>query len=137
MVRVALTPARAWAGLIVGVHALAATAAVAVLPAVAAFPVIAGLLVTGWAGVSGALVRGPYAVRELELRADGTAAYVDADGEWREASVVGAATLGHRLAALRLRSSGKRRAVLLVPGAADADSFRRARVWARWRLPAA
>jgi len=108
----------------------------AFLPISAAVPVIVGLAVTGFVGISGALVRGPYAVREVELRADGTAAYVDGDGEWHEATVVGAATLGHRLAALRLRAAGPQRAVVLVPGAADPDAFRRARVWARWRLPA-
>jgi hypothetical protein len=123
--------------LVVLVHAAAAATAMVFLPASAAVPVIAGLVGTAWVGVSGALVRGRYAVREVELRADGTAAYVDGDGEWHEATVAGAATLGHSLAALRLRAAGMQRAVVLVPGAADPDAFRRARVWTRWRLPAA
>jgi hypothetical protein len=137
VVRVVLAPASAWAALVASVHLLALAAAVAFLPASAAAFVVAGLGLTGWAGVSGALVRGPYAVREIELRADGTAAFVDGDGEWREATVAGAAILGHRLAALRLDAAGRRRAVVLVPGAADPVAFRRTRVWTRWRLPPA
>ncbi len=137
MVRIVLAPARAWAAVIGCVHLLAGAAAAAFLPVPAAGLVVTGLAVTGWLGVSGALLCGPHALREVELRADGTAACVDGHGEWRDATVAGAATLGHRLAALRLDVSGRRRAVVLVPGAVDADAFRRARVWARWRLPAA
>ena len=116
------------------VHLLAA-AACWLLPVPAALLVLAGLAVTGWVGVSSALLRGPYAVREVALRADGSAAYVDGRGEWHEADVAGAATLGHRLAAVRLRADGQCRAVVLVSGGVDPAAFRRARVWARWRLP--
>jgi hypothetical protein len=123
--------------LIVLVHVAAAAAAAFLLPAPAALLVASGLAITGWAGVSAALVRGAYAVREIELRPDGSAAFIDGQGEWHEADVAGAATLGHRLAALRLHAEGRRRAIVLVPGAVDPAAFRRARVWARWRLPAA
>jgi hypothetical protein len=137
VVRVVLTPARGWAAAVAAVHALAIGAGALWLPAPAAALVCAGLALSGWRGVEAALLRGPRAVRELELRADGTAAFVDGHGEWKPAAVEGAASLGHRFAALRLRAGHERRDVVLVPGAAAPAELRRARVWARLRPPAA
>ena len=136
LIQVALAPAPVWAGAVLVVHGLAVACAWLALPVAPAALVTAGLAATAWVGASSALVRGPWAVRALELRPDGSAAYLDAHGEWKTAVVAGAACLGHRFAALRLRAGAERRGVILVPGAVDEASFRRARVWARWRLPA-
>jgi hypothetical protein len=135
VVRLALTPARGWAALVLLVHALATFAALVWLPAVAAGCVAAGLAVSAWHGLSAALLRGPRAVREVCLRSDGSAAYRDGTGAWQAASVAASASLGHRFAALQLGSGRARRSVILVPGAVDVEAFRRARVWARWGLP--
>jgi hypothetical protein len=137
VVRVVLAPARAWAAMVAVVHGLAMAAAIRWLPLPAAVLVCAGLAVSGWHGIASALLRGPHAVREIELRSDGSAAYVDGFGEWKSAGVDGAASLGHRFAALRLRAGKERRNVILVHGAASPADLRRARVWARLRLPGA
>lgn len=134
VVRLTLSPARGWAALVFLVHALAALAALAFLPVAAAVLVVAGLVLSGWLGIAAALVRGPHAVREMHLRLDGSAAYLDGSGLWRETPGASAAILGHRLAAFGLGRA--RRSVVLVPGAVEADAFRRARVWARWGVPA-
>jgi hypothetical protein len=136
VVRLALVPAPGWAVLVILVHGLAVLAALAFLPAAAAALVVAGLVLSGWLGTSAALLRGPRALREVHLRLDGSAAYRDGTGAWREAPVTAAATLGHRMAAFGLGNGRARRGIVLVPGAVDADAFRRARVWARWRVPA-
>jgi len=136
-IRLVLAPARAWAAAVSAVHGAAAVAAILWLPGAAAAAACAGLALSGWLGTGSALLRGPHAVREVELRADGSAAFVDARGEWQSAVVESAASLGHRFAALRLRAGAARRSIVLVPGAVDPDAFRRARVWLRWRLPAA
>jgi hypothetical protein len=120
---------------VLAVHLLAIGGAWLALPPLAAAIVTAGLACTAWVGTATALVRGRWAVREVELRTDGSAAYVDPAGEWRQAVVAGAVCLGHRFAAMRLRAGGDRRSIVLVPGALDEASFRRARVWARWRPP--
>jgi hypothetical protein len=133
--RLSLTPARGWAALIAAVHTGAAVAALVWLPAPGAAAACAGLALSGWRAVSSALLRGPQAVRAIELRADGSAAYADAHGEWRAATVAATALLGHRYAALRLRAGRDRRDVALVPGSLSADGFRHARTWLRWRLP--
>jgi hypothetical protein len=132
--RLTLAPAPAWAALIAAVHAAAALAAITWLPGPGAALVCAGLALSAWRGGSAALLRGSQAVRAVELRGDGSAAILDAHGEWHPAAVNGAASLGHWCAALRLRTCGARRDVMLVPGALAADAFRRARVWVRWRL---
>jgi hypothetical protein len=133
---VRLAPARGWAVLVFLVHLLAVVAALAFLPVAAATLVVAGLVLSGWLGISTALLRGPRAVREMHLRLDGSAAYVDGTGAWRESPVTAAASLGHRFAAFRVGHGRTRRSIVLVPGAADADALRRARVWVRWRVPA-
>jgi hypothetical protein len=135
VVRLTLMPARGWAVIVMLVHALAALAALAFLPGAAAGLVVAGLVLSGWLGGSAALLRGPHAVREMHLRIDGSASYRDGTGAWREAPVASAASLGHRFVALGLGRGRARRNIVLVPGAVEADSFRRARVWARWGLP--
>lgn len=137
VVRLKLAPARGWATLVLLVHLLAAFAALAGLPAAAAAIVVSGLTLSGWYGACTALLRHPAAVREVGLRIDGSAEYLDGSGTWREAAGADAAILGHRFAALRLGRGRQRRSVVLVPGAVEPDAFRRARVWARWGTPAA
>jgi hypothetical protein len=135
VVHLVLAPARGWAALVGVVHAAAMIAALAWMPVAAGVMVALGLAVSGALGVRTALLRGRQAVRAVDLRADGSAAWIDGEGEWRSATVEGAASLGHRFTALRLRAGRDRRSVVLVPGAVDAAAFRRARVWARWRGP--
>ena len=132
--RLTLTPAPAWAALIVVVHAAAALAALIWLPALGAAAVCLGLGLSAWRGASAAMLHGPHAVRAVSLGPDGAATYVDGHGEWRAASVGGAATIGPRFAVLRLRDGRDRRDLVLLPGSLRADELRRARTWIRWRL---
>jgi hypothetical protein len=132
-IRVALRPAPRWAILILLVHALAAAGAFLALPWPGAAFAVAGLALSAWAGAGAALARAPFGIREIELKPDGSAAYVDAHGEWREARVTSTGALGHWMATLVLRDGRCRHALVLFEGAVDADTFRRARVWLRWR----
>ncbi len=132
-VRVVPRPAPAWAFLVALVHALAVAGAWMVLPPLAALIASAGLVLAAWIGAGAAMNMNRFAVRELELRPDGSAAMVDAHGEWHEVAVSSAAMFGSWFAALALRGPGIRRSVVLVHGCLDDDTFRRVRVWLRWR----
>jgi hypothetical protein len=130
----ALRPAPGWATLLLALHVGAAAAALAWLPLVGAVAACAGLGLSAWRAVSSALLRGPHAVRALDLNADGSAFFVDGAGERHAATIAGSTSLGHRFAALRLQAAGQRRDVALVPESLSAEAFRHARTWLRWRL---
>ncbi|PWT75006.1 MAG: hypothetical protein C5B46_03210 [Proteobacteria bacterium] len=75
------------------------------------------------------------AIVELELREDCSAGALRRDGGWEEFSVDGSSFVSPVLTivTLRPRSRGRMRAVLIAPDCVQQESFRRARVWLRWR----
>ncbi len=133
--RLALSPSRQFAAVIVLLHAVAAACFLTILQALPAF-LLAGLLVA--LGVASArdraLLRGPSAPSALELRTDGSADCILADG--RRQPVQGGATAG-RWVAIRL-GGGTRRSLLVTEGMVEPESFRLLRLWALWgKLPPA
>lgn len=123
--------------LVLAIHVLAIGCAWLALPPAAALLVTAGLAGSAWAGAAAVLLRGGGAIRVLDLRRDGSAGFADGHGEWHDAQVEGAPSLGAWLVIIRVATGARRAGALLVPGAADAGSMRRARIWARWRENAA
>jgi toxin CptA len=75
------------------------------------------------------------AIVELELREDCSASVLRRDGAREEFSVDGSSYVSPVLTivTLRPRTRGRMRAVLIAPDCVQQESFRRARVWLRWR----
>ena len=133
--RLALSPSWRFAGVILLLHSAAAACFLTIMqawPAVIAAGLMVGL---GCAAARDrALLRGASAPSAIELRGDGSAECLLADGR-RLAARSGTATA--RWVALRL-SGGARRALLVTEGMVEPELFRLLRLWALWgKLPAA
>jgi toxin CptA len=123
--------------LLAGSHALAAGALW--LAPLGATWIVAGNLALGghfvwvlrqhaWRSAAGSVV-------ELELREDCSVSARSRAGRWLGYQVSGASFVSPHLTVLNLRADARWRArsVLITPDSLDADSFRRLRVWLRWR----
>jgi len=132
--RVQLGPSRWLAATVIVAHAAALAAAVAGLPAPAALIVAAGLLASAIEHVRRALQHSPLAVAGLEFDAGGGVAIAGPATDWSPARLTDAAVPTPWLAVVRLRDAlGRRRTALVLPDALAPESFRRLRVWLRWR----
>jgi len=120
-----------------GAHLLAAAALwLAPLPAGWALACSLALLVHlafalrrhAWLSGAGALV-------ELEVSDDCSVSACSRTGNWERCQIAGSTFVSPALTVLNLRCRAKRerRAVLIASDSLDADSFRRLRVWLRWR----
>lgn len=132
-----LVPSRHLAKMLGGAHLLAATALwLAPLPVGWALGCSLALLVHlalavrrhAWLDAAGSLI-------QLELVDDCAVSACSRGGNWERYRIAGSSFVSPPLAVLNLRSGpGHRtRAVLIASDSLDADSFRRLRVWLRWR----
>jgi hypothetical protein len=132
--RVELGPSRWLAAAVIVAHAGATAAALAGLPAPAAALVAAGLAISATEHCRRALLRSPLAIAALELDDGGAAAVAGPARDWSAARLLDAAVPAPWLAVVRLRDAlGRRRTAVVLPDALSPESFRRLRVWLRWR----
>jgi len=78
------------------------------------------------------------ALIELELRDDGSAAARSRAGRWADYRVDGSSLVSSLLTIVNLRPGGGGRlhSILVTKDNADAEAFRRLRVWLEWRCRA-
>ena len=133
--RVELAPSALLAGALVVLHAAAALCAAAVLPGVPGLVAAAALLALGAAAAwRGALLRARSSVRALELSGPRLEVRL-AGGECFGAELAERRYVSRYMVALSLRRP-VRRTLLVTRDMADAESFRRLRIWALWgKLP--
>ena len=136
MLRVTPKPSPALAIILTVAHTAAAGTLVPLdLPAWA--KVILGLAIVAslaHALLRHALLRSPGCLKAIEFRDNDCAAAQTRDGTWHEARVLGTSYVSPLLSVINLRLEGRvfARHVLIVPDNADAECFRRMRVWLRW-----
>jgi toxin CptA len=134
--RVTLRPSRTLTTVLAAGHGLAIVAAAVGLPPLAALIVAVGLGLSALHHLRVAAHRSPLAVAAVEVSADGRLALADPDGSWLPAEPRRAAVPAGWVAVLVARDAGGRsRSIVVLPDAADADAFRRLRVWLKWRAP--
>jgi hypothetical protein len=134
-VRVELAPSALLTIILIASHAAAALCVLAVMPGAPGLLVAALLVLLGMASAwSRALLRSPSSVRALDLL--GPKLEVElASGASLPAEVAERRYVGRYMVILPLRRP-VRRTILVTRDMADADSFRRLRIWALWgRLP--
>jgi toxin CptA len=84
-----------------------------------------------------AMHRSPLAVAGLEFSSAAGCALRDPGGLWLPAEVRHVAVPAGWLAVPVARdANGRSRAAVILPDAADAEDFRRLRVWLKWRVAA-
>jgi toxin CptA len=132
-----LRPSRALTWLFAGGHVLA-SAALWLAPFAAAWSLAGSLALAAhlvwvlrlhaWRNAAGSVV-------ELELRENCSVSALSRAGGWMEYQVSRETFVSPLLTVLDVRAeTGHRgRSVLITPDSLDADSFRRLRVWLRWR----
>jgi toxin CptA len=132
-----LRPSRALTWLLAGAHAMAATA-LWLAPFAAAWSLAGSVALAtylvwvlrqhAWRNAAGSVV-------ELELRDDCSVSARSHAGRWTGYQVSGATFVSPLLTVLNLdaQAGWRGRSVLITPDSLDADSFRRLRVWLRWR----
>jgi hypothetical protein len=133
--RVELAPSALLTIILIALHAAAALCVLAVMPGTPGLLVAALLVLLGMASAwSRALLRSPSSVRALDH--DGPKLEVElASGASLPAEVAERRYVGRYMVVLPLRRP-VRRTILVTRDMADADSFRRLRIWALWgRLP--
>ena len=133
--RLELAPSALLAAALIVLHAAAAVCAAAVLPGAAGLAAAAALLVLGAAAAwRGALLRAGASVRALELVGPRLELRL-ANGERFAAELAERRYVGRSMVVLSLRRP-VRRTILVTRDMADAESFRRLRIWALWgKLP--
>jgi hypothetical protein len=133
--RLELAPSALLAAALVVLHAAAAVCAAAVLPGAAGLAAAAALLVLGAAAAwRGALLRAGSSVRALELVGPRLEVRL-ASGERFAAELAERRYVSRSMVVLSLRRP-VRRTILVTRDMADAESFRRLRIWALWgKLP--
>ena len=106
------------------------------LPRLAFLPAAAGIVFAWIWHLAPALLRGPRAVRGLELGATGGARWQDASGLWNEAEIRPGSYVSTWLIVVNLvGATGKSRAMVLLPDCAASEDLRALRVWLRWHRP--
>ena len=94
----------------------------------------AGVGLSAYFTVAAALLRSSDSAVEIELRAEGRAAWRDRDGDWHEAALERGGFVSPWLILIPLAATGARlKWIVVPPDAASADDRRRLRVWLRWR----
>jgi hypothetical protein len=136
--RLALSPSRGLAALILALHGIAALCILTVLTGwLAVAAAVLALALGAFAAWDRALLRSGAAPLAIEIRASGEAACLLAGG--REAAIqpkAGGNAVTRHWVSLRLRSPW-RRSLLVTAGMLPPESFRRLRLWAQWgQLPA-
>jgi len=105
------------------------------LPQPAFLPVAAGILLAWAWHVARALQWGKTVPRALELNAKGGARYRDGTEQWQEAEILpGSYVSGWLIVVILGAGARRRRSLVLLTDAAEAEELRRLRVWLRWRL---
>ena len=105
------------------------------LPQLAFLLLAAGILLAWAWHVARALQWGKSVPRTLELNAKGGARCRDGTGQWQEAEILPGSYVSGWLIVVILGAGGRRRrSLVLLPDAAEAEELRRLRVWLRWRL---
>ena len=133
--RVRLQPSRALAAILAFGHLLALAAVATGLPPAAASVVAVGLGLSAFHHLRLAMHRSPLAVAELEFSSAGGFALSDPGGRWLAAEVRRVAVPAGWLAVLAARDAyGRSRSAVILPDGADAEDFRRLRVWLKWRV---
>jgi toxin CptA len=81
-----------------------------------------------------ALLQGSGCLVTIELRENDRVAAQTRGGAWHEGRVLGTTYVSPHLCVINLKLNGRRfaRHALIVPDNADAEDFRRLRVWLRW-----
>ena len=133
--RVELAPSALLASAVVGLHAAAALCVLLVMPAIAGAALAAGVLALGGAAAwSRALLRSPLSVRALEL--EGPKLVLElANGARLPVETAERRYVGRFMVSLPILRP-VRRTILVTADMAQADLFRRLRIWALWgRLP--
>jgi toxin CptA len=133
--RVQLRPSRTLAGALAIGHLVAVGAAATGLPSAAAALVVLGLGLSLFHQLRLAMHRSVLAVAGLDLASDGRLAMADPAGVWVTAELRHSAAPAAWLALLTARdAAGRSRTAVILPDAVDSESFRRLRVWLRWRM---
>ena len=129
--RLELAPSVPLAVALMGAHAAAAACLAAVLPGAAGLGAAALVVLAGAASArKRALLRGRAAVRALEVGAEELEVRL-ASGERFPAELAERRYVGRHMVVLRLRGP-VRRTILVTRDMADAQLFRRLRIWALW-----
>ena len=133
--RLELAPSAPLAAAILASHAAAAVCLAALLPGLAGLGAAALVVLAGAASArKRALLRGRGAVRCLEVGADALEVRLGS-GEGFRAELAARRYVGRHLVVLCLRRP-VRRTILVTRDMADAQLFRRLRIWALWgKLP--
>jgi hypothetical protein len=133
--RVELAPSVPLAAAVIGLHLAAALCVLLAMPALAGAALAAALAALGAiAAWSRALLRSRLSVRALELEGPKLALEL-ANGERIAAELAGRRYVGRFMVSLPILRP-VRRTILVTADMADADSFRRLRIWALWgKLP--
>ena len=132
--RLRLRPSRLLAGALALLHAIALFSAMSSLDAWAALVVSSGVVFSAVWVIGEALQVWPGSALEVELRADGSAAWRDRHGTLHEGTVARSSHVSYRLVTLGLSGRGRRqRWLVLLPDSAAAEDFRKLRLWLRLR----
>ena len=132
ILRVDLKPSLWLIGALGIVHALALVSVWASLDGWPRYFVAAGVLVSGVACLSEAMMRRGAVAVSLELHPDGRVSWRDRNGVWHEAKLTGDHFVSVPLIVLGLRQgpTGRKR-IVLMRDSAPADELRRLRAWLR------
>jgi toxin CptA len=132
-----LGPSRLMVAVLGGAHLVAAAALwLAAVPLVYALVCSVALAVhLAWVVRRDALRADSHALIEMDVNDDGSVFACTRAGVRREYRVSGSSFVSPLLAVLNLRIEGRRwtRHILIAADSVDAESFRRLRVWLRWR----
>lgn len=132
VLRLELRASRALTAALAVVHGTAAACVVAVAPGYPALALAALLLALGAATAwNRALLRGPTALRSVELSAEGAAALELADGRRLSGRIAGRRHVSALWVTLPLRGAAPR-TVLIAADMLAPDKFRQLRLWALW-----
>lgn len=134
---VAAGPSRRLAGLIAGMHVLAA----AMFWLVPVPQWLAASLMPAFVGSAAHALRRDafrtlrHSLIAVRLDADCRCAFQTRAGAWHDAALLGSSFVSPYLTVLNLRPAGGRRTkhLVLLPDAVNAEDFRRLRVWLKWR----
>lgn len=138
-VHVALQPSRQLAWLLVLMGCSMCTVAV-LLPIPLWSRVLAGIAVAGavlYHLARDAALRLPWSVLALEVGAGESLRVLGRGEGWSDAEVLGSSFVTPWLCVINVRLPGRfwTRTVVLLPDSAQAEPFRRLRVWLKWGMP--